>query len=92
MVVFGDKNKAEEFVKDEAYITSPTSREGCHGKLCDREGYVLLVGVGQERNTYLHCVGEMLELPNRMLADEKMKTTVKRAKRITKASLGTVQA
>ena len=79
MVVFGDKNKAEEFVKDEARITSPTPKDGCHGKLFDQDGYVLLVGVGQERNTYLHCVGEMLGLPNRMLVNEKKKMTVKRA-------------
>ena len=79
MVVFGDRKKAEEFVKDEVYITSPTPKNGCHGKLYDMDGYVLLVGVGQERNTYLHCVGEMLELPNRMLVDGKIKTTVKRA-------------
>lgn len=79
MVVFGDRKRAEEFVKDEAYITSPTPKNGCHGKLCDMNGYILLVGVGQERNTYLHCVGEMLDLPNRMLCNETMKTTVKRA-------------
>jgi len=78
MTVFGDEKKAEEFIRDEAYIKSPTPREGCHGKLYDQKGYILLVGVGQERNTYLHCVGEMLGLPNRMLVDGKRKTTVRR--------------
>lgn len=66
MVVFGDREKAMEFVKDEAFTTTPTAPEGCYGKLADWNGHVLLVGVGQERNTFLHCVAEILQLPDRM--------------------------
>jgi aminoglycoside 3-N-acetyltransferase len=66
MVVFGDRKKAEQFIKDDAFIATPTAPESCYGKLSSQNGYVLLVGVGQERNTYLHCVAEMLNIPDRM--------------------------
>ena len=62
MVVFGDWAKAEEFVRDEPSVITPTAPESCYGKL----DFVLLIGVAQNRNTYLHCVDEMLGIPNRM--------------------------
>ena len=66
MVVFGDRQKAEAFIRDEPDITSYTSPESCYGKLYDVGGYVLLVGVSHNRNTYLHSVEEMLKVPDRM--------------------------
>ena len=66
MVVFGDRKKAEDFIKNDAFVTTPTAPESCYGKLTSQNGHILLVGVGQEKNTYLHCVGEMLNLPDRM--------------------------
>ena len=78
MVVFGDRKKAEEFIKDDEFITTPTAPESCYGKLSSENGYILLVGVGQEKNTYLHCVAEMLNIPDRM-DDIKKPANVKRA-------------
>ena len=69
MVVFGDRAKAEKFIEDDSYITSATAPESCYGKLFTMGGYVLLVGVAQNRNTYLHSVEEMLNIPNRMKND-----------------------
>ena len=66
MVVFGDRAQAEAFVADDARITSPTAPDSCYGKICEQDGYILLAGVSQNRNTYLHGVAEMLALPNRM--------------------------
>ena len=66
MMVFGDRKKAEEFVKDEPYITSYTSPDSCYGKLYKMGGYIMLVGVAHNRNTYLHAVEEMLKVPDRM--------------------------
>lgn len=66
MVVFGDDDRIREFVKGEINVKSPTSPESCYGKLCRSNSYVLLVGVGQNSNTYLHFVEESLNLPNRM--------------------------
>ena len=66
MVVFGDNERVLEFIKDEKKVKSPTSPDGCYGKLCNTDSYVLLVGVGQNSNTCLHSVEEMLDFPNRM--------------------------
>ncbi len=74
IVVFGDREKAEEFIGGEPFITSATSPESCYGKLYKWGGKVLLVGVGHNRNTYIHSVEEMLNLPNRM--EEKPDKTV----------------
>ena len=77
MVVFGDRDAAEAFVRDDAYITSPTAPNSCYGKLYEQGGFVFLVGVSQCRNTYLHCVAEILNLPNRM-ADYSISVSVRK--------------
>ena len=64
MMVFGDK--AAEFVKDELLVPTPTAPSSCYGKLFDMGGYVLLAGVAHNKNTFLHTVDEMLNIPNRM--------------------------
>ena len=66
MVVFGEREKALEFIKDDAYIDTPTSPDSCYGKLFKLSGYVFLCGVSHNKNTYLHTVEEILELKNRM--------------------------
>ena len=87
MVVFGDRNKAEEFIKDDAFITTPTAPESCYGKLASQKGYILLVGVGQEKNTYLHCVAEMLSIPDRMDDLEKSANVKRRTGEIVKRTM-----
>ena len=69
MMVFGDRRRALDFIAGETAITSCTSPESCYGKLYREGGYVLLVGVAQSRNTYMHCVEEMLDMPNRLTED-----------------------
>ena len=66
MVVFGDRKKAQAFVKDELNVPTPTAPNSCYGKLFDMDGYVLLAGVAHNKNTFLHTVDEMLNIPNRM--------------------------
>lgn len=78
MVVFGDRAKAEDFIKDEPFISSPTAPESCYGKLYAMGGHVLLVGVSHNRNTYLHAVDELLGTPNRMDI-RPIRTTVRRS-------------
>ena len=75
--IFGDKKKAMDFIKDEPFIKTSTAPNGCHGKLFTESGYVLRLGVAQNRNTYLHAVAEILELPNRM-AKSPVKTCTKK--------------
>lgn len=66
LAVFGDKTCATAFADDEDNFTTPADPRGCYGKIFDNDGYILLVGVGHNRNTYLHCVEEMLGVPNRI--------------------------
>ena len=63
MVIFGEG--AKEYAKWDENIVSSTSPVGCYGKLCDTDGYVLLLGVDQKKNTYIHAVEEMLGVPER---------------------------
>ena len=77
MVVFGDRDRAMDFVRDEPFIRSSTAPESCYGKLYTQGGFVLLAGVAQNRNTYLHCVEEILGIPDR-LADTPTHTAVRR--------------
>lgn len=54
---------AEKIVK--GHIKSPTAcgRNTPYGRLIDRNGYILLLGVDQDRNTTLHTVEEYADLP-----------------------------
>ncbi len=69
VAVFGDREKALQFIADDAYLLSGTGPKSCYGKLYHQEGYVLLIGVSQTANTYLHTVDEMLGMPNRITTD-----------------------
>ncbi len=78
MVVFGDKDRAKEFIKDELNVKSGTDPISCYGKIYREGGYILLVGVAHNRNTYLHCVEELIGVENR-LAKTPVDVVVKRA-------------
>lgn len=75
MAVFGVRKTVEEFVKNEETADTPANPKGCYGKIFNDDGYVLLIGVGQNKNTYLHCVEEMLNTPDR-LTDYKVSKTI----------------
>lgn len=66
VTLFGEAEKAEAFISGDGQTESCTSPLGCYGKLYDRGGKVLLIGVGQEKNTFLHCVEEIIGVPNRL--------------------------
>ena len=69
MAVFGEKGQAIAFVKGENAHLTPANPNGCYGKIFDNDGYILLVGVVHNRNTYLHCVEEMLGISNRIATE-----------------------
>lgn len=74
MAVFGNEAKARAFAEGEAQWDTPAPPLGCYGKIFAAGGHVMLAGVGHNRNTYLHCVEEMLEVPNRLAKDAKTAT------------------
>ena len=76
MAVFGDRERALDFIKDEESADTPANPEGCLGKLCREDGYVLLLGVGQDKNTFLHCVEEMMKVPHRLTSHKVKKYNV----------------
>ena len=67
VTVFG--KGAAEFVKGEESCASPAPVNSCLGRLYEERGKVLLIGVGHERNTYLHSVDERLGIPDRLNQD-----------------------
>lgn len=64
MAVFG-KN-AREYIQGEEKSCTPAPVGGALSRLYELNGKVLLVGVGHERNTYLHSIDERLDIPNRI--------------------------
>lgn len=54
--------KAEEYVAGEENLTSPTAKGGCFDRLADVNAKILLIGVGQERNTFIHAIDEINNL------------------------------
>ena len=66
MVIFGQADKAKAYAAGEVMKESSTSPTGCWGRLRTSGGFVLLIGVGHNRDTYLHSVEEWLGVPNRL--------------------------
>lgn len=72
VVAFGRKERVNELLANEAYVDTPTSSSGVYAALARCNGYIMLIGVGQDKNTFIHSVDEMLRIPNRI-----EKTTIK---------------
>ncbi len=66
MAAFGAR--AAEFTAGEQNCTSPCPVGGAWARLYDERAKILLVGVGLNRNTYIHAIDEMLDLPDRLAA------------------------
>ncbi|MBQ8797540.1 MAG: AAC(3) family N-acetyltransferase [Oscillospiraceae bacterium] len=57
---------AADYVKGEENAPSPTPKGFCWDKLADRHAKILLIGVGNEKNTFIHSIEERLALPDRI--------------------------
>ncbi len=57
---------AEEYIKHDEDARTPCPPDGCFGRLRDIDAKILLLGVGHNRNTYIHSVEETLALENRL--------------------------
>jgi len=76
MAVFGEKKRVLRFIAPEEFVTTPVSPKGCYGNLYHDDGYILLIGVGQEKNTFIHCVEEMLDVPQRLTKEMVERTII----------------
>lgn len=64
MAAFGKDARA--YIQGEEKSCTPGPMGGALSRLYELGGKVLLVGVGHERNTYLHAVDERIDRPNRL--------------------------
>lgn len=64
MAVFG-KN-ADSYVKGEENVTTPCAPGGCWDRLREVHAKILLIGVTHARNTFIHSVEEVLNVPERL--------------------------
>lgn len=60
---------AAEYIKGEEKCGSPAPVGSAISRLYEEGGKVLLIGVGHERNTYLHSVDERLGIPDRLRSE-----------------------
>lgn len=67
LAIFG--KGAEEYARGEEHSATPTPVGGCLSRLYEENGKILLVGVGHERNTYLHAAEERFDIPERLNPD-----------------------
>ncbi len=68
LAAFG--KRAEAYIRGEELCRTPTPANGCWGRLYDEHAKILLVGVGHNRNTYIHSIEERADVPNRLSEDE----------------------
>lgn len=57
---------AAAFVAGEEYALSPTPKGYCWDKVADRKAKILLIGVENDKNTFIHSIEERLALPDRI--------------------------
>ncbi len=67
VAVFG--KGAAEYIRGEEKAQTPAPVGGALSRLYEENGKILLVGVGHERNTYIHAVDERMDMPNRLNPD-----------------------
>ena len=72
----GYGKNAAEYLAGEEERNTPCTPGGAYDRLKDCGGKILLVGVGHERNTYIHSVEEVLNVPNRLAAEPMLLTTI----------------
>lgn len=61
--VFGEN--ADAFARCDDNAKKMVDINGCYGELYKRDGYILLIGVGQDKNTFIHYGEELLGVENR---------------------------
>lgn len=75
---------AEDYVRCEASADSPATPGCCWDRLADRHGKILLIGVENDKNTFIHSIDERAKLPDRISADYFEVTITDQAGNVTK--------
>lgn len=64
--IWGHGADAEAFLQGEEKACTPGPIGGAWHRLADRNAKILLIGIGNERNTYIHAVDEIADISNRI--------------------------
>jgi len=64
VVAFG--KEAKSFVAGDEKCGTPCARDSAWGRLLDRDATILLIGVGMNRDTFIHGIEEWVDVPNRL--------------------------
>lgn len=55
-----------DFLRGQERFDTPCAPDSCYGELLRKNAQILLIGVNFGRNTAIHCIEEMKEVPNRL--------------------------
>lgn len=69
LAIFGSSEKAEAFAALDDSLYSSSDPSGCLGSFIGYDGFILLIGVGQEKNTFLHVIEDMNGVSNRLSSE-----------------------
>lgn len=64
--IWASGNGAYEFICNEETAETPASVGYAWGKLADINAKILLIGVGHNRNTFIHAIDEIADIPDRI--------------------------
>ena len=64
--IWGHGKNAKEFLSGEEKATTPGPVGGAWNRLSAVNAKILLIGVGHNRNTFIHAVDELVDLENRL--------------------------
>jgi aminoglycoside 3-N-acetyltransferase len=67
--VWAHGKDAAAFVAGEERLVTPAPPGSLWARIGDVGGKILLIGVGNDKNTFIHSVDELAELPDRLSAD-----------------------
>ncbi len=62
--------RAAEYIKGEENVLTPCQPDGCWGRLRDENAKILMLGVPHSKNTFIHSVEEVLDVPERLTAEK----------------------
>ena len=69
----GTPGRAEDYIRrDDRECGSSTHPDGCFGSLYAQGGKVLLLGVGQQNDTFLHAIEEIVGVPGRLMEEARV--------------------
>lgn len=64
IAAYGDR--ASSYIEGEEEITTPCQPGGCWSRLLEENAKILLIGCTHTRNTFIHAVEELLDVPERL--------------------------